>query len=106
MPIWSFGRSAIQLNRFALVLPALLLHYFRQGALVLLTQRHRKVRSSIYSGTRCLSDDFASDCRDRTRIQRCYARSPSRNRPCNLAYFRGWTCGKPQKKKSDSLRTK
>jgi KUP system potassium uptake protein len=53
-----FGRGPIRLDWFALVLPALVLNYFGQGALVLARPGRRTARSSSYSRT----GDYGRSC--------------------------------------------
>ena len=48
-----FGRSAIRINWFAFVLPALVLVYLGQGALVLADRLPRKIHSSSFFRTGC-----------------------------------------------------
>ena len=64
-----FGRTPIRIDWFALVLPALVLNYFGQGALVLV---HPEASASPFlspvPGLAPLSDDIACNCRNGDRF--------------------------------------
>ena len=86
-----FGRRPIRLAWFSVVMPALLLNYFGQGALLLdEPRRRRRTRSSRWC-RRCSSTRWSSWRRWRPSSRRrrsSRAPSRSRGRPCSSASFR------------------
>ena len=95
-----FGRRPIRLAWFALVLPALVLNYFGQGAL-LIAQPGGGVQPVLHAGAGLAAAAHGGAGhvrRDHRRRRRSSpARSRSRSRPCSWATRRAWASTTPRR---------